>query len=509
MYEQFLTQWQAARDGGTPLIAIQTPDPAATILRLAESPDPAVQWDAVRGLRPANEPGKAACRAMLGGADPSASLNPVQTLSDFAPALIEDGMLYVIHANRYLTDMTAAGAEYVQAIWNLRDAYKVSGRSLVLLAPSFTLPSELTDNVVLLDEPLPGEAELAGALVELCAANNVPLDDDAKARALDALRGLAAFPADQAAAMSVTGAKEAKRLDIDALWQRKRQMIAQTPGLSIYTGSETFADVAGCEQIKQVITRRFKGKQPPQAVLFMDEVEKGFAGATAGTSDTSGVAQRFLGVFLTWTQRMIDQGSSGILEVGVPGAAKSLVAKAAGNTFGVPTVILDVGGLMGSLVGESEAKARAAFKIIEAVAGRVLIIMTCNKQVALPPELKRRLTGGTFYFDLLTKVERDACWRQYLTKYGLPLDSARPEDEGWTGAEIKTACQNAWEMDIPLTEASNYIVPVHVSARDEIEALRRQAEGCFLSASTPGAYTKDAAADKAAAKLARKIAGKE
>ena len=42
---------------------------------------------------------------------------------------------------------------------------------------------------------------------------------------------------------------------------------------------------------------------------------------------------------------------------------------------------------------------------------------------------------GTFFFDLPSADERKAIWDIYRTKWSLTGDI--PDDEGWTGAEIK------------------------------------------------------------------------
>ena len=53
--------------------------------------------------------------------------------------------------------------------------------------------------------------------------------------------------------------------------------------------------------------------------------------------------------------------------LGVPGTGKSAFAKALGSETGRPTLILDIGSLMGSLVGSTEANIRQALKIIDAM----------------------------------------------------------------------------------------------------------------------------------------------
>lgn len=68
-----------------------------------------------------------------------------------------------------------------------------------------------------------------------------------------------------------------------------------------------------------------------------------------------------------------------------------------------------------------------------------------------------------------------------------------PNDEGWTGAEIRECCRKAWRLNLSLTDSAAYVVPVARSAADQIDGLRRQASGRFLSASSPGVYTFDQA----------------
>ena len=94
--------------------------------------------------------------------------------------------------------------------------------------------------------------------------------------------------------------------------------------------------------------------------------------------------------------------------------------------------------------------------------------MTFHRQPA--PGSSRRFTLSTFFFDLPAEAEREAIWKIYLTKYGVPGDL--PNDSGWTGAKIKECCRKAYRSRISLKDAAQYIAPVSRSAVEPIKALR-------------------------------------
>src|SRR2546425_5147222 len=296
-------------------------------------------------------------------------------------------------------------------------------------------------------------------------------------QSVDALIGLAAFPAEQVLAMSLSK----NGLDLDWLWERKCQAVEQTPGLTIWRGGETFDQIGGCENINRFLTAVLRGREAPRVVVFVDEIEKAFAGT--GT-DMSGVKTEMTGTMLSWMQ---DRGADGIIFIGPPGAAKSAVAKAAGATAGIPTVAFDLSAMQSSLVGGSGERLRTALQVVDAMSqGRSLWIATCNSIASLPPELRRRFTLGTFFFDLPSAEERETIWGIYLKKYDVSGDL--PDDEGWTGAEIKECCRKAHRLGVTLAEASKFIVPVSRSAGEQIKGLRQMASGKFISASPPGGY---------------------
>jgi hypothetical protein len=77
---------------------------------------------------------------------------------------------------------------------------------------------------------------------------NLPVPDRGMvSKAVDALVGLA-FPAEQVLAMSLSK----KGLDVERLWERKRQAVEQTPGLTVWRGGETFDQIGGCDNIKTI-----------------------------------------------------------------------------------------------------------------------------------------------------------------------------------------------------------------------------------------------------------------
>ncbi|KKK72353.1 hypothetical protein LCGC14_2904720, partial [marine sediment metagenome] len=347
-----LTQWRAARRVSVPLVAVRTPDPRASMAALGSAfngtAPPLLLWDICGGMRGINDPGREAMQAVLPPVDETAppldpallTQSPVEALI-LAGKLPEGAVLYMLNAQRVLDNPGV-----IQAVWNLRDQFKADRRTLVMLGPDFVLPPELSGDVLTLDEPLPSRGDLIAIVAdqtEAAAASLLETDDMAPAylletyhQAVDAVAGLAAFPAEQAIAMSLTR----QGIDIAGLWERKREMIDQTPGLSVWRGGDSFADVAGYANIKNFLGRVMGGKEAPKCIVFVDEIEKALAGSGGQGGDTSGVSQGFLGCILTYMQ---DAEASGCIFIGPPGSGKSQVAKAAGAEGGIPTIALDMG----------------------------------------------------------------------------------------------------------------------------------------------------------------------
>lgn len=503
MNQSLERNWKRARRAGVPLVAVQTQDATATITAITSMCNgdiPVVQWDVIRGLLGRNERGAAVLAQLIPAAQLPATRNLAETLTR-AAEIAEDTVLIAINAHRFLqSEIVATG------ICNLREVFKAGGQTLVLIGPEFAnIPAELRQDIMIFDDPLPNRAQIAGivnttiadAVTSLqAAAPELPGPD--MERITDTLSGLSAFSAEQSLATCISKTGDGK-IDIDreALWQRKCKVIEQTPGLRIIAPKGD--KIQGYENVRGFLKRIMDGPNAPRAVVFIDEIEKLFGGLAG---DTSGVTQDQLAVMLTVMQ---EKEYDGVIFYGVQGSGKSAIGNEIAEYGRVPCINFDTGAMKGRYVGTSENQTRQAWQIVDAITqGRALVIATCNSMTILPPELRRRFTMGTFFFDTPSNTERAAIWPVYLKKYGIDETQDGPEDTEWTGAEIKACCKIAATLGISLKEAARYVVPVAISARDKIEEMRAAATGKFISASRPGTYSKQATAEHAAGRKMRK-----
>lgn len=490
MTNALATSLHRARLAGVPLVAITTSDQYATreavrSLGLSRKDDkkpahPVFGWDSVVGLRAFTETAATWMRdAGLNDADAARTKTaPIMSMLDLAPKLPEESWLVMLNVGRHLSEPRP-----VQAVANLRDTYKASRRTLILLAPDWRLPAEIAHDVLLLNEPLPGDVMLSAIVDECYKAYELPAPPPAeRTRAVVALRGTSAFEAEQIAAMSLTRGE----MDHEQLWDLKTEKINSVPGLTLSRGKLKFDDVKGLDSICQMAREEFSGKAAPQLIVRWDEIEKLFAGA--GT-DTSGVSTYALGHILSW---MEDNEASGLLAVGVGGTGKTLFSYALGAEFECPVVTMDVGATKSQYVGSSEAALREAMRVIAGIGGkRCFFVGTCNAMDSLPMPFVRRFTGGIWYFDVPGEDEKEVLWKHYCKKFELAkgqINRDEVRDHQWTGAEIRNCCRIAWSTGKTLREAARRIVPVAQSKPEDLKRLRSMAHERFLSASKPGVY---------------------
>lgn len=428
-------------------------------------------WDIEQGLK---VPG---AEIEATGNDPLAAIRAVNSL------VTPDGTAILVLQNfhRFLQS-----AEIVQAIAQQIVTGKQNRTILVVLAPVVQLPIELEKLFVVIEHELPDREQL-GEIARGIATEESELPDGPELETvLDAAAGLTRMEAENAFSLSLV---RHGRVTPDAVWELKTQTLKKSGSLELHRGQEDFSSLGGLSALKSFCKRALL--QPSRG----DERRR----------------------------------PRGVLLLSPPGCGKSQFCKALGKEVGRPVLILDVGSLMGSLVGQSEERTRQALHVVDAMAPSVLmidevekafagvngngdsgvssrmfgtflswlndhssdvfVVCTANDVSKLPPEFGRsERFDGIFFLDLPGREEKDAIWNIYLTLFEIDRDQRMPNDSDWTGAEIKACCRLSALLDVPLVQAAQNVIPIAMTANESVDRLSKWASGRCLSANQPGIY---------------------
>jgi len=402
---------------------------------------------------------------------------------------------------------TGAVGDIVAIRW-LRDVARLFTEkpyTLVLISPAFTIPNDLTKDIAVLDWALPTAKDME-ALLDTFAKRidsrktsgggrvTVDISNGKRERIVRALAGLTENEATNVLSWAVIANRALDESAIGMILSEKKQIIAKSGTLEYYDTDVSQGDIGGLALLKAYTARK--------RAAFGKEAEA--YGLPA---------------------------PKGILLVGPSGSGKSLTAKA--STGGVmPLLRLDVGSLMGSLLGQSEANTRNALKVAEAVAPCVLwidevekafagmeasgmtdggvtkrilgtiltwmeerkapvyVVATANDVTSLPPELIQRF-DDLFFVDLPTAEERAEIVSIHLGKLNripkkFDLKKIAAEMEGFSGREITKAIAAALDYGFgddareittkDILKAAKEIVPTSKTKAETIKSLREWAK---------------------------------
>ena len=433
-------------------------------------------WDIEQGPH-----GRGAGSADAASGDPLAAVRSAASLASPGGT----ALLVLVNFHRYLSS-----PEIVQSLARQIHAGKQSRVCTVILSPVVELPPELERQFVLLEHEPPNRSQLENIARGIAASEDELAENDLPA-VLDAAAGLTRLEAEGAFSLSLVREGTLKPA---AIWELKGRTLQRQGLLRLHRGGVRFAALGGLEALKSFCTRAL-ARQENNAVR-----------------------------------------PRGVLLLGVSGTGKSEFAKALGAECGRPVLTLDVGALMGSLVGQTERNIRQALAAADAIAPCVLFVDECEKALSglngsgdggvaarlfgtllswlndhtsdvfvvctandvsrLPPEFTRAERFDAVYFlDLPDTARRQRIWGIHRQSYGLPQQPL-PDDEGWTGAEIKSCCRLAALLNLSLMEAAANIVPVSATAAESIATLRNWASGRCLSADAPGLYQQQTGASR-------------
>ena len=444
-------------------------------------------WDIEQGLR-------------AGGTTTDAS-DPLAAVRALASLATTDGTTLLVLQNfhRFLTS-----PEITQAVIRAIVDGKQQRTFVIVLAPVVNLPIELEKLFVVIEHERPDRDQLqaiAGGIAtedgELPGGHELDL-------VLDASSGLTRYEAENAYSLSLV---RHGSIQPSAIWELKTQTLKKGGLLSLHRGDEDFSGLGGLTALK-AFTRR--------ALL------------------QSGRGNRLV-------------RPRGVMLLSPPGCGKSQFCKSLGKEVGRPVLMLDVGNLLGSLVGQSEERTRHALRTIDAMApciamidevekafpgtgstngdsgvssrmfgtflswlndheSDVFVVCTANDVSKLPPEFARaERFDGVFFLDLPDRQQKDAIWQLYLEQFDLDREQRLPDDEQWTGAEIRSCCRLAALLDLPLVQAAQNVVPVAVTSGESVERLRSWASGRCLSAEQAGIYRHQTRSQASATGSRRKV----
>lgn len=420
------------------------------------------------------------------GSDPLAAIRALPALQVSQEDDQQPALLVLVNFHRFLNS-----GEIVQALAKQIAAGKQNRTFVVILSPVVQVPTELEKQFLVIEHELPSREQLGEIARGIATdAEEMPCGLELQ-RVLDAAAGLTRYEAEGAFSLSLV---RHGKLQAEVLWEQKSQMLKKSGLLSLHRGSETFADLGGLDSLKAFCLRAMRRQGDANPLLR----------------------------------------PRGVLLLSPPGCGKSAFAKSLGNETGRPTLTLDIGSLLGSLVGQSEANMRQALRIVDAMAPCVLFadelekglagvsgnagdsgvsarlfghlltwlndhtsdvffVGTCNDISRLPPEFARaERFDAVVFVDLPDSGQRQKIWELYLGKFGLDARQKLPPDDDWTGAEIRACCRLAALLDLPLVAAAQNVVPVAKTSAEAVEKLRNWASGRCLSADAPGIYQRHA-----------------
>jgi hypothetical protein len=464
-----LSELVHASFGGIWLVTREADEAERTIAKLCAGQEwDLTCWDCARGLYKLDNGG-------VGGA--SSPGDPIAPLSHYGTH--GRTTLLLLHNYHHFVRNPVVMQHLINRV--LRN--KTVKNTLVVTTPTGVIPMELDKLFAVVEHKLPTPDELVKIAGELVDPDD-PGCFEAERAVIANATGLTRYEAENAFTLSLVRHEEIRA---SAIAELKAQMLEKSGLLKLHRGREKFQDLGGLDAAKDFCQR---------AVL--------------------------------------SNRGRGVMLLGVPGSGKSALAKALGNETQRPTLLFDVGALKGGIVGESEQNIRRALAIADAMAPCVLfidevekalagtqssgktdggvtsgmfgtlltwlndhesdvfVVTTANDVSQLPPEFTRaERFDAVFFVDLPGGTEREVIWRMYRNVFGIhesgQMESAINDDQ-WTGAEIRACCRLAAMLNLPLSEAAKFVVPVAMTASEKVQDLREWATHRCIDATRGGTY---------------------
>ncbi len=405
-------------------------------------------------------------------------------------------------------------AVVVRRLRDVGQKFSTNRRTLILTAPSISMPPELESLVEYVDLPLPDPQRLRQIVEEtfkrLSKAHTLQLKlDGSGVDAMAAnLRGLTEEEAERAISQTLVARYALCPETITDVLEAKKELLRHSGMLEFIDASENMATVGGLDNLKRWLAQR-RGAWEDAAREFGLEPPRG------------------------------------VIILGVQGCGKSMCARAIAGEWKLPLVKFDTAAVYDKYIGETEKRIQKVFQVAEGLAPCVLwidelekvfagsgpdsasvdagvssrilaaflgwmqerkapvfVAATCNNVTALPPELIRKgRFDELFFVDLPNQSEKKQIFaiqlkRRKRNPAEFDLDRVAAAARGFSGAEIdaavETALYAAYSSKQPLSvqallDALKATVPLSITRAEEIQSLREWARTRAVPASVADA----------------------
>ena len=448
-------------------------------------------------------PNDVGAQALYNSKEPAQALSNLEAMSLEAAFVLKD-------FHRHMEDPVV-----VRRLRDVGQKFSANRRTIVITAPSITIPPELGSLVEFLELPLPDKQRLRQIIDEMSVrvGKTRTLKRTLDAAGLDAmannLRGLTEQEAERAASQAIVTRYGLMPETVTDVLQAKKELLRHSGMLEFITtpendAPENLATVGGLDNLKGWLAQR-RG---------------------------------------TWEDAARDFGLEpprGVIILGVQGCGKSMCARAIAGEWKLPLVKFDSAAIFDKYIGETEKRIQKVFRVAEGLApcvfwidelekvfagsgpdsasvdagvssrilaaflswmqdrkAPVFVAATCNNVTALPPELIRKgRFDELFFVDLPNQVERKQIFAIHLARRKripaeFDLDRVATAAKGYSGVEIDAAVQTALYAAFSskqtvstqgLLQALKATVPLSITRSEEIQALRTWAKQRAVPAS--------------------------
>jgi SpoVK/Ycf46/Vps4 family AAA+-type ATPase len=441
-------------------------------------------------------------QALYNSREPAQALSNLEAMSVEAAFVLKD-------FHRHMDDPVV-----VRRLRDVGQMFSANRRTVIITAPSITIPPELGSLVEFLELPLPDKPRLRQIIDEMTVrvGKTRTLKRTLDASGLDAmannLRGLTEEEAERAASQAIVARYGVTPETVTDVLQAKKELLRHSGMLEFIDESENLGSVGGLDNLKRWLAQR------------------------RGTWED---AAREFGL----------EPPRGAIILGVQGCGKSMCARAIAGEWKLPLVKFDTAAIFDKYIGETEKRIQKVFRVAEGLApcvfwidelekvfagsgpdsasvdagvssrilaaflswmqdrkAPVFVAATCNNVTVLPPELIRKgRFDELFFVDLPNQAERKQIFAIHLARRKrnpaeFDLDRVAAAAKGYSGAEIEAAVQTALYAAFASKQAVNSqglldalkaTVPLSITRSEEIEDLRAWATQRAVPASVADA----------------------